>query len=200
VTAVPPAVFLLQSRLREDNRVLVLDDGDRLALMGWQLKPGEYPRPRSLDAHWEGDPAGRPSRFPSYMLETAILIPEVVAAMAEELGHGGSLVPLQAADDGIVVKGVYRAYLAETVVDCLDEAASSEPQQYTNFRRQVAFHADRLPDTPAFRVPQTPTITYWNRGAAERIQAIVGDDVQAWVVWSQDPTLPVHPNPMATRM
>ena len=199
MTAAPPAVFLLQSKLREDDRVVFLDRDDWRALMHWQIDPAANPRPTSLNAHWEGDPAGRRSRFPSYMLQAAIFTAADAAVLAGEL-TGGSLIPLRTDDDGPVETGAYLLHLVETVADCLDEAASSEPQEFTGYRRQVAFHADRLPDTAAFRIPQAPTVVYWNRGAAERIQALVGADAEAWPVWSLDPALPPHPNPMATRM
>jgi hypothetical protein len=110
------------------------------------------------------------------------------------------LIPLSVDADESLESGVYLAYLVDTVVDCLDVEASSEPQEYTGYRRRVAFHPERLPDTPAFRVPQAPTLTYWNRDAAERMLELAGPDVERLVVWSLDPDLPVHPHPMATRM
>lgn len=200
MTAALPAVFLLQSRLREEDRVLVLDDGSLLALTGWLARPEIYEKPRRLSAHWEGHPSGRRSKFPSFALQAAILTPSVVEAMGEDLRRGGSLVPLSADDDGAVEDGIYQLYLVDTVTDCLDAENSSDPQEYSGYRRTVAFHADRLPDTPAFRIPQAPTVTYWNRGAAERMVDVVGSDVEPLVVWSLDPALPAHPNPMGTRM
>ncbi|HST86415.1 MAG TPA: hypothetical protein VLL08_32050 [Kineosporiaceae bacterium] len=198
--SVAPAVFLLQSKLREDDRVLVLDYECLVTLTGWLARPEANPRPDSLSAHWEGHPSGRRSEFPSFHLQAAILTPSLTAAIGPMLSRSGTLIPLLADDDGTVEVGSYQLYLVETVVDCLDVEKSSEPQQYTGFRRTVAFHPDRLPDTPAFRVPQVPTVTYWNRAAAERMVELVGPDVEPLVVWSLDPDLPVHPNPMATRM
>ena len=196
----PPAVYLLQCRLRDDTRVLVLELDDLIALARHLATPDEFPRPDSLQAHWEGHPSGRRYAYPSYDLLAPILPVLAADVLRDELTGSGSLVPLETADDGPVEHGAYELFVAENLVDCLDVEASSDPENRDGYRRTVAFHADRLPDTLAFRVPQIPTLTYWTRTGADRVVDLVGDDVEPVVVWSQDPDLPVHPNPMGTRL
>ena len=45
-------------------------------------------------------------------------------------------------------------------------------------------------------MPQSPQVVYWTRAAAERVVEVVGPDVEPLVVWSLDPALEAHPNPL----
>jgi hypothetical protein len=102
--SIAPAVFLLQAKLREDDRVLVLDYECLVTLTGWLARPETNPRPDSLSAHWEGHPSGRRSEFPSFHLQAAIRTP----SLGPMLSRSGTLIPLLADDDGAVEVGSYQ--------------------------------------------------------------------------------------------
>ncbi|MCZ4096981.1 hypothetical protein C8250_001635 [Streptomyces sp. So13.3] len=47
----------------------------------------------------------------------------------------------------------------------------------------------------AYRLPVFPTAVYWNGWAVDRLKELLGDDLEARLIWSEDPTLTSHPNP-----
>jgi hypothetical protein len=172
-------------------RILVLEDVSRSRLRRWLTGRATAP-PTDLSAYWSGDPQGRPSTYPSYLVDAPVLHRTHLDLLGAELAPGGSFLPLtvEGADEEYVL------YLVEHRVDCLDVQRSSSVRRTTGFVRHAVFVPERLPDLPAFRVPQSPAVVYWTRAAAERVAQVVGQDAEPLVVWSLDPELPAHPNPL----
>ena len=60
----------------------------------------------------------------------------------------------------------------------------------------MVFRADALPvGLPAFRVPESLEFVYWTGRTADRLTELLDDDLEARLVWSDDPALTPHPNP-----
>ncbi|MFF4401435.1 hypothetical protein [Streptomyces sp. NPDC001480] len=93
----------------------------------------------------------------------------------------------------------YVPFLVEQVVDCLDTRRSSKPKRRGEVKK-VVFLPERLPaDLPAFRLPQSPRAVQWNGWAADRLIELTGDQIEARLLWSEDPTAVPHPDPWGIR-
>ncbi|MFJ2774675.1 hypothetical protein [Streptomyces sp. NPDC087300] len=118
-----------------------------------------------------------------------------------ELASAGCLLPVRitSEDPAASAPGAYVLYLVKSVVDCLDLRRSSKPKKTTGEIKQAVFLRDALPSgLPAFRIPQYPTAVFWNGWAVERLRDLLGDcagDIEARLVWSEDPELTPHPHP-----
>lgn len=78
----------------------------------------------------------------------------------------------------------------------MDTVHSSKPKRTTGEIKKTVFRPDVLPaELPAFRVPQFPGAVYWNGWAVERLREILGEALEARLIWSEDPALSPHPNP-----
>lgn len=81
------------------------------------------------------------------------------------------------------------------MVDCLDMRRSSKPKRSGEIKKEV-FLPEALPaHLPAFRLPQFPRAVQWNGWAAQRLLALIGDQIEARLLWSEDPSATPHPNP-----
>jgi hypothetical protein len=123
--------------------------------------------------------------------EAPIVSSRIADLYRADFEAAGSLLPL--CIDGAESEEWF-LFLVENVVDCLDAEKSSKPEGDGTIRKTV-FRADALPaDLPAFRVPQSTNV-YWNDWAVDRLMKLVGIDVEARLVWSEDPTRVPHPDP-----
>ncbi|MEU3303941.1 hypothetical protein ABZ729_29625 [Streptomyces sp. NPDC006678] len=114
--------------------------------------------------------------------------------MSDDLMAAGSLVPVRTDDADA---GEFLLYAVGTVVDCLDVRRSSKPKKTSGHIKQAVFRPDALPyGLPAFRIPESTGAVYWNGWAADRLGELLGDDLEARLVWSQDRSLTAHPDPM----
>jgi hypothetical protein len=186
------AVYRLQARLADDARILVLDEVPHMRLHRWLMQGAPSELPEGLSAEWSGDPAGRRLEYPSYHLDAPIFTRRSLEVLGPELAPGGRFLPVTVAG----IADQYALYLVEHVVDCLDQRRSSKPKRITRYIKQAVFLPDQLPALPAFRVPESPTVVYWTKPFAERVIEVVGADAEPLLVWSLDPELPVHPNPV----
>ncbi|MFC9113784.1 hypothetical protein ACFTWN_10620 [Streptomyces sp. NPDC057092] len=82
------------------------------------------------------------------------------------------------------------------MIDCLDLRRSSKPKKLNGEVTKAVYRADALPShLPAFRLPQFPGAVQWNGWAAERLVELTGDQIEARLCWSGDPTAVPHPDP-----
>jgi hypothetical protein len=122
-----------------------------------------------------------------------VLSRRIADILRDDLSTAGSLLPVLI--DGADTRE-YVLYVVKKVVDCVDTRRSSKPKRLTGQIKKAVFRADALPgDLPAFRVPEYPGAVYWNGWAADRLTDLLGDDLEARLVWSEDPTFTPHPNP-----
>lgn len=183
-------------------RTLFLDSASRRKLLSWQIKgsPADD-RPTGFSAEWaewEKAPRKRPTEFPNGDSGAPVLSRRVAGLLHDELSRSGSFEPLLVTDgpDSSPDAGSYVLYLVESVVDCLDTRRSSKPKRLGGEVKKAVFRPEALPtDLPAFRLPEFPTGIYWNGWAVDRLKKLLGDDLEARLVWSDDPTRHPHPNP-----
>lgn len=176
-----------------DYRVLSLNSSDSQRLMRWQRTGAEADLPARLRAEWMGERRWPKGDFPSGYPGAPILSRRVVDRFGDGLLASGGLVPI----DIEGAKGdEYHLLLVEEVVDCLDLRRSSKPKKANGEVRKAVFRADALPvDLPAFRLPQFPRAVQWNGWAVERLIDLTGDEIEARLLWSEDPAAVPHPDP-----
>jgi hypothetical protein len=182
-------VLRLRARLA-DIGILVLDDDAHLRLHRWMKGSPTAEPPGDLSGGWTDEPGRRRPDYPSFHHDAPIFSRRALAVLGPELARAGRFLPV--AVDGVADE--YALYLVDQVVDCLDARRSSAPRKITGFIEQAVFVPDRLPDLPAFRVPQSPSVVYWTAAGADRVVDVVGDDAEAPVVWSLDPSRPADPH------
>ncbi|MFF4347723.1 hypothetical protein [Streptomyces sp. NPDC001530] len=186
----PLAVYRLLPSMREFQ---ILQFGDlRVELMRWQLGGSTGPYPTELTAEWAGDPRWKKNEFPTGTPGSPVLSRRVADLLRSDLEGAGRLLPVRIekaeADE-------YLLYLVERVADCLDMEKSSPPDRLGRVQKSV-FRPDTLPaDVPAFRSTGFPTAVCWNGWAVERLSALLGDQLETRLVWSEDPGLVPHPDP-----
>ncbi|MCZ4118207.1 hypothetical protein [Streptomyces sp. H39-S7] len=174
-----------------------------LTLVRWQIAGSpEGNKPTGLSGEWAatdvGDPRVRPAEFPSGYPGAPVLSRRVADLLGDELCRAGSFEPLDIADGpgSIPDAGEYVLYLVRSIVDCLDTRRSSKPKRAGGEVKKAVFRPEAFPaDLPAFRLPVFPTAVYWNGWAVDRLKELLGDDLEARLIWSEDPTLIPHPNP-----
>jgi hypothetical protein len=162
--------------------------------MRWQRTGTSTDRPAAVRAEWDGDPRLRRADFPSGYPGAPVFSRRVADRLKGDLSAAGSFVPVLFDDTDT---DEYFLYLVEELVDCLDIRRSSKPKKADGKIKKAVFHADALPvHLPAFRVPEYRGGVYWNGWAVGRLMELLGDDLEVRLVWSEDPALTPHPNPM----
>lgn len=175
---------------RGDYRSLVLDTEDLTGIVRWQLSGSPEDLPERVKAEWVGDPSGRPVEF-SPGDSAPVVGGRVAERFRADFEAAGTLHPLHVDGER---SGEWFVFLVEEVVDCLDTARSSEPEWDGTIRKSV-FRAEAVPvDLPAFRVPQSTNI-HWNGWMVDRLVELVARDVEARLIWSEDPSREPHPDP-----
>ncbi|MER5469571.1 hypothetical protein [Streptomyces sp. NPDC002685] len=187
----PLAVYRLMPSMR-DLRTLRLDDS-LIDLKRWQFQGDRVPRPTGFAAEWTGDPKARRAEFASDYPGAPILGGRLADRLRDDLEKSGSLLPVRVegspADE-------YLLHLVDQLVDCVDTRTSSQPKKATGEMQKTIFRAEALPlALPSFRVPQFPVAVQWNGWAVDRLAELLGDDLEARLVWSEDPSVRPHPNP-----
>ncbi|UCM90635.1 hypothetical protein [Streptomyces marincola] len=177
----PAAVYRLLPRPTGARHLSLGPSLDRL--MTWQYYGWREagPLPAVFEGEWRGDPGARPSAFPSGDPGAPVLGPRVADAVGEDLLAAGSLRP-------VVINGTdaegYVLYVVDRVADCLDVSASLLSREQPRVIHRAAFRPEALPaGLPAFRVPQSPCVVYWNGPMAERLATLLGADVELSPVW-----------------
>lgn len=188
----PLAVYRLLPSLGE-FRMLGLDMSPGIQLARWTRSHSTADRPTSLSAHWIGEPEWRAAEFPSSSPYAPMLSRRIADLLQDDFLAAGSFLPVFV-EGGTTAE--YVLYLVEKIVDCLDTRRSSKPKKSGDPLKKAVFQAEALPsELPAFRIPDSPRAVYWNRWAVDRLSDLVGDDLEARLIWSEDPTLTPHPNP-----
>ncbi|MER6994870.1 hypothetical protein [Streptomyces sp. NPDC000410] len=186
-------MYRLLSALRE-FRTLYLVDLSLTKVNRWQRSGRSEDCPEEITAEWIGNPVLRVTEFPAGYPSAPVLSRRLVDALHDDLTAAGRFVPVRTDDADA---GEFLLYAVEAVVDCLDARRSSKPRKATGHIKQVVFQQDALPyDLPAFRIPEWPGAVFWNGWAADRLAELLGDDLEARLVWSDDRSLTPHPDPM----
>jgi hypothetical protein len=178
------------SEARGEFRVLTIG-GELTRVIRWMLSGSPEDYPRGIAAEWVGEPDWRPVEFSPGPDEAPILGRRVADRFRGDFEASGSLLPLTI--DGKESEEWF-LFLVEQVVDCLDTSESSEPEWDGVIRKSV-FRPDAVPThLPAFRVPQSTSI-YWSEWAADRLRKLAAPDVEARLIWAEDPAREPHPDP-----
>jgi len=186
------SVYRLLPSLSE-YQTLHLNNFDAVQLMRWQRAGSESDRPIRLRAEWVGEKGWSKSEFPTGYPGAPVLSRRLAESFEDDLLTAGSLVAVEI-DGG--KHDEYFLYLVNQMVDCLDLRRSSKPKKMDGEIKKAVYHPDALPKhLPAFRLPQFPTAVQWNGWAAERLVELTGDQIEARLTWSQDPTAKAHPDP-----
>ncbi|MFE2532877.1 hypothetical protein [Streptomyces sp. NPDC059371] len=188
----PLAVYRLMPSAR-NLRTLRLDDS-LVDLKRWQFQGDDRaPRPTVFAAEWTGDPKAREAEFVSDCPGAPILGGRLADRLREDLEKSGRLLPVRVEGSPAAA---YLLHLVDQVVDCVDTRASSQPKKATGEMQRTVFRPDALPlALPSFRVPQFPVGVQWNAWAVDRLTGLLGDDLEARPVWSEDPAVKPHPKP-----
>ncbi|MEU4082921.1 hypothetical protein [Streptomyces aureus] len=187
----PLAVYRLMPSAR-NLRTLRLDDS-LIDLKRWQFQGDRAPRPTAFAAEWTGDPKARKAGFASDYPGAPILAGPLADRLREDLEKSGGLLPVRVEEEPA---DAYLLHLVDQVVDCVDARASSQPKKATGEMQKTVFRPDAVPlALPSFRVPQFPVAVQWNAWAVNRLTELLGDDLEARLVWSEDPGVRPHPSP-----
>ncbi|AZP19764.1 hypothetical protein ACIGMX_11370 [Streptomyces aquilus] len=191
----PLAVYRLMPSMNE-FRTLSLEEYAHRKLIRWLRTGSPEDLPESFRAEWVGNPRLRRAEFPCGYPGAPVFSRRVADLLAEQLSAAGRYLPVYPEDtDGQGEPG-YLLHLVEKVVDCVDTRRSSKPKKGTGQMKQTFFVPDALPaELPAFRVPEFPGGVHWNGWAVDRLKEILGDDLEARLIWSEDRTRTPHPAP-----
>ncbi|MFF8533672.1 hypothetical protein ACN6K9_007756 [Streptomyces sp. SAS_267] len=199
-TSHPLTVYRLLPSMGEFRTLLL--GGSLRKLIRWQITGSATDLPPSFSGSWDGNPGRRKGEFPSGYPGAPILSRRVADLLAEDLSESGPFVPvvIEAADPAFPADAGgsddYVLHLVEQVVDCLDTRRSSRPKKTTGEITEAVFRAEALPvGLAAFRVPEFRGGVHWNGWAADRLSELLGDDIEARLVWSEDPAARPHPSP-----
>ncbi|GHB44726.1 hypothetical protein GCM10010377_39660 [Streptomyces viridiviolaceus] len=191
----PFTVYRLMPSLG-DFRTLSLEEYAHRRLIR-RLRTGDSADlPESFTAEWVGNPRLRASEFPCGYPGAPVFSGRVAGLMADGLSAAGRYLPVFPEDADPTAAPGYLLYLVGKVVDCVDLRRSSKPKKGTGQMQVTVFRPDAVPaGLPAFRVPEFPGAVYWNGWAVDRLRDILGPDLEARLIWSEDGTLPPHPDP-----
>lgn len=176
-----------------DHQALSFNSSDVQRIMRWHRTGAETDRPARLRAAWMEEKGWPKGDFPSGYPSAPVVSLRIVEQFGDGLLASGSLVPVDI--DG-AKEDEYYLLLVEQVVDCLDLRRSSKPKKASGEVKKAVFRADALPvGLPAFRLPQFPRAVQWNGWAVERLTGLTGDEIEARLLWSEDPAAVPHPDP-----
>lgn len=194
----PLAVYRLMPSMKE-FRTLSLEEYAHRRLIRWLRTGAAEDLPESLRAEWVGNPRLRLAEFPCGYPGAPVFSRRVAGLLADDLKAAGRQLPVFPEDTDIAdpdAEPPYLLQLAEQVVDCVDTRRSSKPKKGTGQMKITVFRPDALPaHLPAFRVPEFPGGVHWNGWAVRRLTDLLGDDLEARLIWSEDRTRTPHPAP-----
>ncbi|MGW7067184.1 hypothetical protein ACWGII_13965 [Streptomyces sp. NPDC054855] len=197
--AQPRSVYRLLPSM-SDFQLLNLDNSV-VDVMRWQLTGSTGTHPTVFTADWAGDERWPKSDFPNGDASVPVLSRRLLDALQADLASAGRLLPvhIKRPPDPSAAQAdrfdAYMLYLVERAVDCIDPERSSPPDQLGRIQRSV-FRAEAVPAKfPAFRPTQFPTAVCWNGWMVDRLADLLGNQLEARLVWSEDPELSPHPHP-----
>ncbi|WP_189325940.1 hypothetical protein [Streptomyces flaveus] len=184
------SVYRLLPSMREFQ--LLHFDNSLVDLMRWQASGSQGQFPMEFTAEWGGHPRWTKSEFPTGNPSSPVLSCRLADLLRDDLERAGRLLPIRIenadADD-------YLLYVVELVADCLDTEKSSPADKLGRVQRSV-FRPEALPaDVPAFRPTGFPTAVCWNGWAVDLLNGLLGDQLEARLVWSEDPKDVPYPDP-----
>ncbi|WP_329335812.1 hypothetical protein OG866_17715 [Streptomyces sp. NBC_00663] len=191
----PLAVYRLMPSMKR-FRTLSLEGHGHRRLIRWLRTGAAEELPESLRAEWVGDPRLRRAEFPCGYPGAPVFSRRVADLLAHDLKAAGRQLPVVPEDADPSVEPPYVLQLVEQVVDCVDTRRSAKPKKVTGQMKTTVFHPDALPShIPAFRVPEFPGGVHWNGWAVRCLTDLLGDDLEARLIWSEDRNLAPHPAP-----
>ncbi|WP_461065704.1 hypothetical protein [Streptomyces pseudoechinosporeus] len=188
----PRSVYRLLPSMGE-FRLLMLEGSSLRKVIRWLRTDSPEDLPTALNAEWGGDPKDRKGEFPSGYPGAPVMSRRIAGLLRDDLLAAGSFLPVRITDSET---DEYVLYTVEQVIDCVDLRRSSKPKKGNGEIKKAVFRPDTLPaDLPAFRVPEFRGGVYWNGWAVDRLTELLGSDLEARLIWSEDPSLTPHPNP-----
>ncbi|MFC4464987.1 hypothetical protein ACFPH6_10600 [Streptomyces xiangluensis] len=184
------SVYRLLPSMREFQ--LLHFDNSLVDLMRWQVGCSQGPSPTEFTAEWGGHPRWTKSEFPTGNPSSPVLSRRLADLLRGDLERAGRLLPvrIENADEDN-----YLLCVVERVADCLDTEKSAPPDKLGRVQRSI-YRPEAVPaDVPAFRSTGFPTAVCWNGWAVDLLTGLLGDQVEARLVWSEDPGLVPHPDP-----
>lgn len=191
----PLAVYRLMPSLG-DFRALSLEEYAHRGLIRWLRTGDRADLPESFSAEWVGNPRLRPAEFPCAYPGAPVFSRRVAALLADELSTAGRYLPVFPEGSDPDAEPDYLLLLAEKVVDCVDRRRSSKPKRGTGQMKTTVFLPEAVPaGLPAFRVPEFPGAVQWTGWAVDRLREILGADLEARLIWSEERAAVPHPDP-----
>ncbi|WP_371669798.1 hypothetical protein OG985_20440 [Streptomyces sp. NBC_00289] len=191
----PLAVYRLMPSMG-DFRTLSLEEDAHRKLIRWLRTGDSGDLPESFRAEWVGNPRLRPAEFPCGYPGAPVFSRRIADLLADELSKAGRYLPVIPEDSDPGGAADYLLYLVEKVIDCVDPRRSSKPKKGTGQMKITVFRPDAVPaELPAFRVPEYPGGVHWNGWAVDRLTELLDGDLEARLIWSEDPSSTPHPNP-----
>lgn len=191
----PLAVFRLMPSMKR-FRTLSLEEHAHRRLIRWMRTGAAEDLPVSLRAEWVGDPRLRRAEFPCGYPGAPVFSRRAADLLAYDLKAAGRQLPVVPEDAAPSAESPYVLQLVEQVVDCVDTRRSAKPKKATGQMKTTVFRPDALPShLPAFRVPEFPGGVHWNGWAVRCLTELLGDDLEARLIWSEDRKPTPHPAP-----
>ncbi|WP_322658459.1 hypothetical protein [Streptomyces justiciae] len=188
----PLAVYRLMPSMRR-FRTLSLEEHAHRRLIRWLRTDAAEDLPESLRAEWVGDPRLRRAEFPCGYPGAPVFSRRVADLLAYDLEAAGRQLPVVVPEDA---ESPYVLQLVEQVIDCVDTRRSAKRKKTTGQMKITVLRPDALPShLPAFRVPEFPGGVHWNGWAVRCLTDLLGDDLEARLIWSEDRNLAPHPAP-----
>ncbi len=168
-----------------ESRALLLSRAAELRTLRWLLgKATDVPS--QVEGEWLDEPELPEGDFPCGAQGFPVFSQRLKDVLCQAAPDAGAWIPVTV--DGSPTR--YELFLAEHLVDCLDEKRASSPQTGTLQIKLPKFLADAIPlELAAFRIPQSPTIPLWNSWAVRALLAAAPTGLATKVVWSADPQL-----------
>ncbi|MFD8450906.1 hypothetical protein [Streptomyces coelicoflavus] len=179
-----------------DFRALSLEEYAHRRLIRWLRTGDRADLPDSFTAECVGNQRLRPAEFPCAYPGAPVFSRRVATLLAAEMSTAGRCLPVFPEGSDPEADPGYLLFLVEKVVDCVDQRRSSKPKRGTGQMKTTIFHPEAVPaGLSAFRVPEFPGAVQWNGWAVDRLREILGADLEARLIWSEDPARKPHPDP-----
>lgn len=166
-------------------RTIGLDDPSFMAL--WRCLKEGADTPQYVSGQWADDEQDLPPcDFPNYGRCAPIISDRIRTTFEARLEACGKLIP-------VLIDGVETgqwAFVVTKMVRCLDLKRSSKIKRDGSISRLELIEGDVDGDVAAFRIPEIPKYTFWNKCFVDDLLALELIGVEAFVVWASDPAIP----------
>lgn len=169
-------------------QIVVLDTPSEMALLRFLMDGGDAPE--FVSGQWgEDDPDLPACDFPCYG-RAPIVSKRVQTVFSARLAECGKFLP-------VLINGVETGqcvFLVTKFVSCLDMRRSSKIKRNGSISKLELIDENVDADVAAFRIPEIPEYTFWNRSFVDDLMAIQPIGVEALVAWAGDRSLARHPH------